>query len=62
MNIWSIDENGNDLKQHTDHKGFDVRYANLHNGSIVYQLGADIWHLNIQDNSKNKIEIHLHQI
>jgi tricorn protease len=59
MNIWSIDENGNDLKQHTDHTGFDVRYANLHNGSIVYQLGADIWHLNIQDNSNNKIEIRL---
>ena len=59
MNIWSIDENGNDLKQHTDHTGFDVRYANLNNGSIVYQLGADIWHLNVSDDSKKKIEIRL---
>ena len=47
MNIWSMDENGGDLQQHTSHKGFDVRYANLDNGNIVYQLGADIWHLNI---------------
>ena len=59
MNIWSLDENGNDLKQHTDHTGFDVRYANLHQGNIVYQLGADIWHLNINDGTKKKIEIRL---
>ncbi|EAQ99661.1 S41 family peptidase [Maribacter sp. HTCC2170] len=59
MNIWSIDENGNDLKQHTDHTDFDVRYANLHKGNIVYQIGADIWHYNIQNNNKKKINIKL---
>jgi tricorn protease len=59
MNIWSIDENGNDLKQHTNHTGFDVRYSKLDNGHIVYQLGADIWHYNIKENSKNKINIRL---
>lgn len=59
MNIWSIDENGFDLKQHTDHTDFDVRYANLSEGSIVYQMGADIWHYNLQNNTKKKIEIKL---
>jgi len=59
MNIWSIDENGNDLKQHTDHTGFDVRYANLSNANIVYQIGADIWHFSIKDNTKKKIDIRL---
>jgi tricorn protease len=59
MNIWSIDENGNDLKQHTNHTGFDIRYAKLDNGHIVYQLGADIWHYDIKANTKNKINIRL---
>ncbi len=59
MNIWSIDENGNDLKQHTDHTGFDIRYANLDGENIVYQLGADLWHYNIEAHTKNKIEIRL---
>lgn len=59
MNIWSIDENGKDLKQHTKHTGFDVRYANLDNGNIVYQLGADLWHYNVNTNSQNKINIRI---
>ncbi|MBD0778047.1 PD40 domain-containing protein [Maribacter sp. ANRC-HE7] len=59
MNIWSMDGDGNDLKQHTDYTGFDVRYANLHNGNIVYQIGADIWHYTIADGTKKKIDIRL---
>lgn len=59
MNIWSIDENGGDLKQHTSHKDFDVRYANISNGNIVYQMGADLWHYNIASNETKKITIHL---
>lgn len=59
MNIWSSDENGHDLKQHTEHEGFDVRTAAISNGNIVYQLGADIWHFNIAANTKKKIDISL---
>ncbi|WP_273274596.1 S41 family peptidase [Maribacter polysiphoniae] len=59
MNIWSMDGDGNDLKQHTDHTGFDVRYANLSEGNIVYQMGADIWHYSITDGTKKKIDIRL---
>lgn len=59
MNIWSIDENGNNLTQHTNHTGFDVRSASVSNGNIVYQLGADLWHYNIQTNAKKKIDIRL---
>ena len=59
MNIWSMDTNGNDLTQHTDHEGFDVRYAKLWNTTIVYQLGADIWKYNIANQSKSKINIRL---
>jgi tricorn protease len=59
MNIWSMDETGGDLKQHTYHKDFDVRYAGISDGNIVYQVGADIWHYTIQTNASNKISIKL---
>jgi tricorn protease len=43
MNLWSMDTDGRDLRQHTRHKGWDVRTPSLHNGRIVYQYGADLW-------------------
>ena len=42
MNIWSMDAQGGDLRQHTHHSGWDVRSPSLSNGRIVYQLGADL--------------------
>ena len=59
MNIWSMNENGGDLKQHTKHKNFDVRYANISNGNIVYELAADLWTYNIASGSDQKIDIRL---
>lgn len=59
MNIWSIDESGSDLKQHTMHKEFDVRYANISEGIIVYQLAADLMYYNISTNQSKKINIRL---
>ncbi|WP_420583384.1 S41 family peptidase [Reichenbachiella sp.] len=59
MNIWSMNESGVDLKQHTTHTAFDVRYANLSEGNIVYQRGADLWHLNISTGQTKVIDIRL---
>ena len=59
MNIWSMNENGEDLKQHTKHTEFDVRYANVSDGNIVYQRAADLWHYNISSNQDKKIDIKL---
>ncbi|MCB0685327.1 MAG: PD40 domain-containing protein [Saprospiraceae bacterium] len=59
MNIWSVDIIGKDLQQHTFHKDFDVRSANLHQGQLVYQWGADIWHLNLATGIDQKIPIRL---
>ena len=42
MNIWSMDAQGGDLRQHTRHSGWDVRGVSLHGGRIAYQLGADL--------------------
>jgi tricorn protease len=44
MNIWSMRADGGDARQHTRHRGADVRDASLaEDGRIVYQVGADLW-------------------
>ncbi len=58
-NIWSMDADGKDLKQHTKHAEFDVRSANLNNGKIVYQHAADLWLLDIYSGEYDKINIRL---
>jgi tricorn protease len=42
LNVWSMDENGKNLRQHTRHQGWDVNTPALSQGRIVYQLGADL--------------------
>ena len=42
LNLWSMDEDGHDLKQLTSHLGWDVTSPSLSDGRIVYQLGADL--------------------
>lgn len=59
MNIWSMNEKGEDLKQHTTHKDFDVRAASISSGNIVYQMGADLWKYNLSTNQSEKINIML---
>ena len=59
MNLWSMDETGNDLQQHTRHEDFDVRYANLSGGRIVYQWGADLWLYDISGDQYRKIDVRL---
>ncbi len=59
MNVWSMTDTGFDLRQHTEHKQFDVRYAKIADGNIVYQHGADIWLYRILADSYEKLEITL---
>jgi tricorn protease len=59
MNIWSMNEQGRDLKQHTEHSGWDVKSPSLHDGRIVYQLGADIWLHDIQGKRSQVVPIAL---
>jgi tricorn protease len=41
-NLWSMAAHGGDRRQLTRHADFDIRTASLHDGRIVYQLGADL--------------------
>lgn len=42
MNLWSMDGEGRELRQHTHHVGWDVAAPSLDDGRIAYQLGADL--------------------
>ncbi len=59
MNLWSMDENGKGLRQHTRSQGFDVKSASLSGGRIVYQLGADLHLYEIKSEVDQVIPIQL---
>lgn len=59
MNVWSMTTSGDDLKQHTQQKIFDVREASISNGKIAYRVGADLWLYDIESEKESKIQITL---
>jgi tricorn protease len=59
MNIWSMNEDGKDLKQLTFHKGWDVKSPSLRDGKIAYQVGADIYIFDISANADRAVPITL---
>ncbi len=59
MNLWSMDGDGDDLKQHTHHEGWDILEPDLNEGRVVYQLGADLRLYDIASDSDARISIRL---
>jgi len=59
MNIWSMDESGGGLQQHTQHSGWDVKEASISEGRIAYQVGADIWTYDIAADADALVPISL---
>jgi tricorn protease len=59
MNIWSMDESGRDLRQHTHQSGWDVRDPSLDRGRVVYEVGADLWLYDIGSGSERLLTIRL---
>ncbi len=65
MNVWSMNRDGRDLQQHSQHKDFDIRGASIFvnaqtkTETIVYQRGADIYSLDPASNVSRKIDIAL---
>lgn len=43
VNLWSVNSRGGDLRQHTAHKGWDIRHASIDGSRVVYSLGADLY-------------------
>ena len=59
MNVWSMDEDGGGLLQHTRHVGWDVQDPDLQDGRIIYQVGADLWLYDIASEQDASIPISL---
>ena len=59
MNIWSMDENGRDLRQHTRHREYDLQSPSMSAGRVVYQLGADLWLLDVRTGADRVVPISL---
>ena len=57
MNLWSMQEDGSDLTQHTFHKGWDINHPSLSQGRIVYQRVADLYIFEIDSKHDRKIDI-----
>ena len=59
MNIWSMNPDGKDLRQHTKHRGWDIQSPSQNDGRIVYQYGADLWLLDLRSGKTAVIPITL---
>ena len=61
MNIWSINAAGQDWRQHTKHREFDIRAAAMaaDGGHIVYQRGADLQLLELATGADRRLAITL---
>ena len=59
MNIWSMNLDGKELKQHTFSSGFDLISPYAHNSKIVYQRGADIGLYDIETGQERILDIRL---
>jgi len=59
MNIWSMNVDGTDFEQHTDHDGWDIKDPALSEGRIVYQIGADLHVFDIGTDNDRKLSITL---
>ena len=59
MNIWSMKEDGTDKKQVTKHTGWDVKSPEIDRGRMVYQLGADLWVLDVASGQTRMVPITL---
>ncbi|MFG6432393.1 S41 family peptidase [Roseateles sp. LYH14W] len=47
VNLWSVNAQGADLRQHSAHKGWDIRHASIDGSRVVYALGADLYTLDL---------------
>jgi len=60
VNVWSVTAQGSDLRQHTTHRGWDIRHASIDGSRVVYALGADLYTIDLaQSAAPKKLNISL---
>ncbi len=58
-NIWSLDAQGRDPRQHTQFSDWQLRNPRLSDGRIVYQRGADLFSYDIASGAERLIDLTL---
>ena len=59
-NLYSCQPDGSDLKRHSDHKDFYLRYPSTDGKRIVYQCGGDIYLMEPEKKKPRKLELKVH--
>ncbi|HRI80268.1 MAG TPA: S41 family peptidase [Cyclobacteriaceae bacterium] len=59
MNIWSMNKEGKDIKQHTASSGWDLLSPSGHRSKMVYQKGADLAVLDLETNQEQILDIRI---
>jgi len=59
MNVYSMDEQGHDLKQESRQRLFDVESASLSDGRVVYACGGDLWLLDLKSGHEEVVPVSL---
>jgi tricorn protease len=57
LNIWRLDPVTGEAEQLTTHKEYDIRRPSEGSGKIVYELGGDIWMLDIASGNTAEVDI-----
>ncbi|XHS80022.1 S41 family peptidase [Burkholderiaceae bacterium UC74_6] len=55
-NLWSVDAQGGDLRQHTRFKDWDIRQASIAGRRVAFDLGADLHVLDLDDGSDRLVQ------
>lgn len=61
LNLWSVAEDGSDLRQLTESTRWDVRWpsADPQHGRIIYELGGELKIHDLANGSETRLEIHV---
>lgn len=58
-NIWSVDTDGNDARQHTERAQWQIRTPQLSDGKIIFQSGADLFTYDIASDQTDQVNLFL---
>ena len=59
MNVYSSKPDGSDVRQHTNHTEYDVRWPDMHDGRIVYMYAGGLRSLDVQTGVDKELAITL---
>jgi tricorn protease len=59
LNIWSYDPGNGKIEQVTRHKEYDVRHPDFGGDQIVYELGGDIWKLDLASGVSARVPVQI---